>query len=679
MLHPVKNNSFSHLPASYKILFVLSTALLLLGHNEIATTFLSKTPYIIPALLFRALAFFLSILMLFSFYGIGVIASPFLKLSSLNSGIKHIIRFFSGYACAGALVYLLGILHILHPLVFLAVLIAGLFVAVFSLPQPESFPQLPAWSSLSRLMKWGWGVIAFCGVSRLFVVLNFNAFGDPLFYTLPSGRDYLRLGGFEWIEHAELYFQAGFSDLLLIYLHSITSNALLVQLTAQSFYYLMGPVLFFCILHFEWFSLHIPKQHSLWLAFSFAGMGMFRLEAIIAKPDYLLIVLLCLILALIHRLWNSPSENQKIALWKSILLLAALCVTIKNTSIFFILPLAFGILLMFKRKLPVFGKRYRGFLPIACLLAMLNILKSWYVYKSPVFPFANQWFKSPYWGDTYIMNELGSMKSNGLLQMTGEEFQVLLLKIMTFFTGNYTSLLLLLCAIVWLASGKFRGIQQHKDLDQILVLTGITWLGSIILWINLLPLNVVPRYVIGSAYLSLLIPAVGSMYFFRETSEAMAPNIKKRWEIFAYVSLLLTFTGSHVDVDVNQLKSWASTKSIHQQWVEESSFSELQNYLNQRVSADTLVLFYYTTQRFHANFISYGARWISPRSSFVYTDNKEVLETGLKKIDPKYFVIPKSMLNTSSILSQKTYLAQNFHLEKEFQKYLLYKMTVSDS
>ena len=144
--------------------------------------------------------------------------------------------------------------------------------------------------------------IAIFLLARLFPILNFNSFGDPLNYSLPSGRDYLKAGGFQWFENAEFYWQAGLSDIGLIYLHSLTNHPMVVQLTAQAFYFLTGTLFLLLILHKGLFSKMIPEKHSLWIAFCFIAMSTFRLESIVAKPDYWLAVLFCLILVFIYEI-----------------------------------------------------------------------------------------------------------------------------------------------------------------------------------------------------------------------------------------------------------------------------------------------------------------------------------------------------------------------------------------
>ena len=86
-------------------------------------------------------------------------------------------------------------------------------------------------------------------------------------------------------------------------------------------------------------------------------------------------------------------------------------------------------------------------------------------------------------------------------------------------------------------------------------------------------------------------------------------------------------------------------------------------------------MFHYTTQRFNANFIVYGARSFSPRTRFVYSKDKNEIKEGLKRLKPEYYVIRKDKLgNSDRLLTKKVFLDENFKLLKIFKDYLLYKV-----
>ena len=152
-------------------------------------------------------------------------------------------------------------------------------------------------------------------------------------------------------------------------------------------------------------------------------------------------------------------------------------------------------------------------------------------------------------------------------------------------------------------------------------------------------------------------------------------NHQKWQNSVGVIALLLTLSVSHIDVDFQQARHWISSKSFHNHWIDSNNLAELQNYLNKNVTPKTRVLFHYTTQRFHANFIVYGARSFSPRTRFVYSKDKNEIQEGLKRIKPEYYVIRKDKIGSSGgLLTKKLFLEENFKLLKNFKEYLLYKV-----
>ena len=150
----------------------------------------------------------------------------------------------------------------------------------------------------------------------------------------------------------------------------------------------------------------------------------------------------------------------------------------------------------------------------------------------------------------------------------------------------------------------------------------------------------------------------------------------QKWHnYFSGIALLLTLSASHIDVDFQQSRHWISSKSFHQHWLESSSLAEVQDYLNKNVKPKTRVLFHYTSQRFHTNFVVYGARVFSPRTRFVYSIDKNEIKDGLNRIKPEYYVIRKDKIGISGgLLGNKLFLDENFKLLKNFKEYLLYKV-----
>ena len=58
-----------------------------------------------------------------------------------------------------------------------------------------------------------------------------------------------------------------------------------------------------------------------------------------------------------------------------------------------------------------------------------------------------------------------------------------------------------------------------------------------------------------------------------------------------------------------------------------------------------------------------------------YSNNKDYIRKGLKKIKPEYYVIKKDKIGVSGgLLAKKLFLDDNFKLVKIFKEYLLYKV-----
>jgi len=200
----------------------------------------------------------------------------------------------------------------------------------------------------------------------------------------------------------------------------------------------------------------------------------------------------------------------------------------------------------------------------------------------------------------------------------------------------------------------------------------LSWIGGLILWLILLDAKVNTRYIIGFVFLTLLLTVIFSAYQLRPIFQI---NHKIWQNSIGVISLLLTLSVSHIDVDLQQARHWISSISFHKHWIESSSLAEVQDYLNKNVTPKTRVLFNYTTQRFHANFIVYGARSFSPRTRFVYSKDKNEIKEGLKRIKPEYYVIRKDRIgNSGGLLAKKLFLDKNFKLLKIFKEYLLYKV-----
>ena len=640
--------------------------LLIIAGYTTTLTFLYQTSHYLPSIVFRLLSLILAVVLVMAFHGIGFLTCPLIGLKFIPKHMEVPTRFFIGYLLASVAVYCLGFTKTLHKEIFFLVVLLGTFVSIHKISTTAK-DKLFNFKNLQKenLGKW---VILCIGVfllGRIFPLLNFNSFGDPLFYSLPAGRDYLKTGGFEWFEHAEFYWQAGLSDIGLIYLHSLTSHPMLVQLTAQAFYFISGTLFLLYILHKGLFSKFIPEKHSLWISFSFIAMGTFRLESIVSKPDYMLAVLFCLILVFIYEILSETINDNLLSYWTAVLMLAGLCVSTKPTSLLFLLPLATGILFFGKHSIPSTTGRFWSASIAAATFGLLNTFKSIYIFDNPIFPIANDIFLSKYWDQTASegMRNLFGLEPGSLMDFVQS--------IIKFFAGHPVSILLLFAAFIWCFQHRKKDTMRKPTKDFLTIL-GLAWVIGLVFWILFFTPHVYPRFIIGFVFLTLLLPVTFAIH---NLGAMFQPKYSKWQNSIGGIALLLTLSVSYIDVDFQHSRHWISSKSLHQQWIESSTLAEVQNYLNKNVTSETRVLFHYTTQRFHANFIVYGARSFSPRTRFVFSKDKNEIMEGLKRIKPKFYVIRKDKIgNTGGLLENKLFLDENFKLLKKFKEYLLYKV-----
>ena len=639
---------------------------LFISANPTITSYLYQTPGFIPSIGFRLLSFLLSIVLVMSFHGIGLFTCNAIGLKMFPKYMELPTRFFIGYLIASVAVYFLGFSEMLHKEILLPVVLFGTCISIQKMGRiPTNIPFLIKTFQKENLGKGVIICIAVFLLVRLFPILNFNSFGDPLNYSLPSGRDYLQAGGFQWFENAEFYWQAGLGDIGLIYLHSLTNHPMVVQLTAQAFYYLTGTLFLLLILHKGLFTKMIPEKHSLWIAFSFIAMSTFRLESIVAKPDYWLAVLFCLILVFIYEILSETICENLLSYWMAVLMLSALCVSTKPTSLLFLLPLAVGILFFGKNSIPLTTGRFWTVVVAATIFGLMNTFKSIYIFENPIFPFANKIFLSPYWDQTATegMRSLFGLESGRLIEF----FQ----SVLKFLLGHPVCIMLLTAAFIW--SFKHREkVKISKPLKDYLKILSFSWGIGLAFWILFFTPNIYPRFIIGFVFLTTLLPTTFAIH---ALGPMFHPKYQKWHNYVGGIALLLTLSVSHIDVDLHQARHWISSKSFHKHWLESSSLAEVQDYLNKNVKPKTRILFHYTSQRFHTNFVVYGARVFSPRTRFVYSMDKNEIKDGLNRIKPEYYVIRKDKIGISGgLLGNKLFLDENFKLLKNFKEYLLYKV-----
>ena len=347
------------------------------------------------------------------------------------------------------------------------------------------------------------------------------------------------------------------------------------------------------------------------------------------------------------------------------MLFCGLCLSIKTTSILFLIPVCIGILIFGSQILPWKSYSFWGIFIGSVVLGLLNSAKNHYIFGSPIIPFAGDIFQSPYWDKEGLegMRKLGKMESGNYLDFPQILFQLLL--------GQPTSLLLVVAALIcW----KHNRIMKKfpTPLLNLLKIMSLSWICGLILWMIFLDAEVYTRFIIGFVFLTLLLIVIFTVYLLKPIFKIN----QKIWQnLIGGISLLLTLSVSHIDVDFQQARHWISSKAFHKYWKDSSNLAEVQNYLNKNITPMTRVLFYYTTQRFHSNFIVYGARSYSPHTRFVYSNNKDAIREGLKKIKPEYYVIRKDKIGSSDgLLAKKLFLDKNFKFLKNFTEYLLYKV-----
>ena len=362
---------------------------------------------------------------------------------------------------------------------------------------------------------------------------------------------------------------------------------------------------------------------------------------------------------------TAETQGIRLQFLKLIMLFSGLCLSIKATSLLFLIPLCAGILIFGSQILPWKSPSFWVFFVGAAVLGLLNSAKNHYIFGSPIIPFAGEIFHSPYWDKEGLegIRDLSTMEKGDFGDFPNVLFRFLL--------GHPVSLFLVVIALIWRKHSQIIKTcpASLKNLQKIL---SLSWVVGLILWLALFDPLINTRYIISFVFLTLLLPVI----FAVQQLVTMFDQNHQKWQnSVGVIALLLTLSVSHIDVDFQQARHWISSKSFHNHWIDSNNLAELQNYLNKNVTPKTRVLFHYTTQRFHANFIVYGARSFSPRTRFVYSKDKNEIQEGLKRIKPEYYVIRKDKLGSSGgLLTKKLFLEENFKLLKNFKEYLLYKV-----
>ena len=156
--------------------------ILVLADHSPTISFLYQTPNFLPALGFRLFSLLLSLVLLGTFYGIGMLICPLMGLRVIPKYLEVPTRFFVGYIIASVAVYLLGFLGILHREILLIVVLFGVWITIQKTSSPPFNTLRPFnWFRLERLEQWSLMIIGLFLIGRLFPVLNFNSFGRSPF------------------------------------------------------------------------------------------------------------------------------------------------------------------------------------------------------------------------------------------------------------------------------------------------------------------------------------------------------------------------------------------------------------------------------------------------------------------------------------------------------------------
>ena len=187
--------------------WIISISLLIflvISTDSSITSYLYQTSGFFPSIGLRLFSLFLSVILVLAFHGIGFLTCPVIGLKIIPKYMEFPTRFFIGYFLASVAVYFLGFSEMLHKEIFLIVILFGVCITIHKMGMISyNFSFLIKAFQKENLVKGTIICIGFFLLGRLFPILNFNSFGDPLNYSLPSGRDYLETGRFQWFENAE--------------------------------------------------------------------------------------------------------------------------------------------------------------------------------------------------------------------------------------------------------------------------------------------------------------------------------------------------------------------------------------------------------------------------------------------------------------------------------------------
>ncbi|MDT8447341.1 MAG: hypothetical protein RRB13_10665 [bacterium] len=597
----------------------------------------------------RLWAFSLAIAWVFALIGWGCWAGRGWLLPFGSGWLGLVVRAYLGLAVWGALWSALGLFQWIHP----ATAWGSLLVGWLGLLGPSKEPVQSGRTRLSHSAAIVGGLLVLALWLRLLAALSFHGFGDPLYYGLPSGRDYFAAGGFLWLEHAEFYAHAGLAEVHLIPLQVLARHPAMLQLTAQTIFFLLGP-LSLVGLSLRYFA-PWGKTFALLAALATVFYSHLRLESLIAKPDYLL-GNLCLLLLLTLQIGR---EQQRPAWgWFWAILWGALALAIKPTAVLAIGPLGLSFLIFRRLELYESAKAIFWALLLALGLLALAYGKNLMIYGNPVFPLAQKWFHSPYWDD------LGTQRMQILFHLQPGSPLDYLSRLGRLIAGDPSVLLVLA-----LAGGLWLKNRDAVDWPLEWKELGLATLLGLAGWVAAFGPEVFTRFLIGPLRL-------GEWWLWLSAAsllQAQALRQRQGWKNWAWLLALGSLAVSDATVDLNQASRWFNGQSFHQNQRADSPLVQLLDHLNQQVGPDDQVLFYNANERLYAQFKMTGARSYSPRTRWVYSEQEAEVMQGLKELKAKYFVIENLRLDSSEgLMAQRAFLERHLIFAGEVAGFSLF-------
>jgi hypothetical protein len=612
---------------------------------------------------FRFLSLLCAVAVVASWWGWGRLLAYALDLQPHSkSFIWNYLTILVGLTIQGVFVYLLGFTQLLDGSLLKVFSLIGVLALLIFLVKSNRVE----WQTLSlgsyRNYPVSAGLTFIFLMGRLLASLSHLSFGDPLFYNLPAGRDYLLAGGFQWFSHAELYSQIGLFDLALVGLQAWTVNSHLIQLSAQAIYSLMGTISLFLIAH-----TYLFQTAPLWwrtaLSLAVTALGIFHLEATVAKPDYLIAVVYILIIALMKEKADFAERETPADTLQWVLFLSCLCVAMKATSLFFLGPLVLCFLVWKLKEIPFRQLSFWLFLVCCACLFLLNFFKNFFIFENPFFPFKNEIFHSNYW---YPFESEALRTSFRLNSGDASEFPERILGVVL------ASLPCVAFAVIgFLSCCAKEGLPRVRIKVQKMTWFLLSvWALNTVIWILFFPPHIFPRFMIGYVYLTAILWIFVGLDVWKTVRFT-----EKSQRYFALFILVVAFGETRTDVDLQHgLRFLFKEGSYYQQWSTLNPESRVQAYFNQHFSADEVFLSP-RAKRFHTNAKILPYRPFSPRTGVFFSGKDEEILAAISKNEIDYVAVKKDSLDQKSAgIERSLFLEEAFVLHGSTEEYLVFQV-----